>query len=1277
MRTSMLLLGVLWTAAAAGQSWPVGRHDPGRSGLQPLPAALDRPAVLAALRLGGRLDAGRLLAADLDLDGLPETVFARGGRLLTVGPRGRLDAVSDDLGAERPLGTADLDGDGRPDLVLATAAPGLAVLDGSSDRLLLATPAGIAPLGTVLPLDVDGDGAFEVYVADDGCAVAEPAVGGRVYGFAGGVGGLRTVLRLETHDWWCGRNHVAADLDGDGLPELVAPDDDRVWAYDPRSGFSTHVSPSLESFPRGLVDLAAADLDGDGDDELVLSSDNRSRWLASARRLLVLEAEGGTLRRRWEQRVPADAGRHRYLDAPAADVLPDVPGLEVVTSMADGAGSGWTIRVFRGLGLDGAPERLVELPGRIALGAADLDGDGAAELLARPAPDYEPREGPQPVEAWRVRLDGEPELLWEAPPAVVPLLPDPTRARFAGPDGWGAPAAPVLLRGPERDPALLVARDADGDGLPDTLVLLDGPTGLELAARATATGTAGLPAFTAFARADGGGAVLAAASDDGRVVLLDATLAPLNDGDDDGLPDVEAADALPAPPVTVRAAGHMTTLAVDGGGHPAAFPAPLRGGATDLVEPSARSTARATGDERAPLAAGRCDCPAGVVPLAFATTGEGQAALALHGDLARPPTLVPLGRAGAPLGDPLPFGPFDPAHPGWDVVAMRHVDPQSGRSFLSSCSTGAGSLLWSGAETDGGADDPLSAADLDGDGTPELLVVHGGLREAFEADGASAFQQPHGGGGVIAALDIDGDGLPELFHGGSAAAGPERISRHRFERLWIADEGLSHRGRYPALARDAAGRWNVAAVAERSGTLSAWDADTGTLRWRTTPAGGTGWPDEATARAAGVRPGVLSSPAAVAGLDGAGDGAFLVGSSDHRLYAVRATDGSVAWSVALHAPAGDPVAADTDGDGTIRVLVPTADGRLQVIGAAAADGPAEVRDGDGTSDPDVDLDELSQAQVVAASWTPVAGATGYLAALTTADDVLVRDWFATTEPGFVLRDASLRRGTRYRTVVRAVLGTRARSTESSSDGFLVVDDDAPWVELTATPARIRPDADGIDDTTTLRLEVTDRVGLRRWRVVVLGPAGDVLHELARAETGTARLTATLAWDGRGADGRVVAGGPWRVAGEAEDLAGHAGRGETTVLVCAGAFAETAACRDTESPDAGSDAGEGDAAADGGPEGGPPPVPGGGAGCDCGVAAAGTGAAFPTWLALLALAAGRATTRCGTAGGCRRPGRRRSTLPATGGAGSATRSGPRWSSAARRRPAGRRTRRTGW
>lgn len=1276
MRVCALLTGLLWTVSAAGQDWPIGRHDAGRSAFQRSAMAIVRPAEIATLRLGGRLDAGRLLAADLDLDGLPETVFARAGRLLSFDPSGDLDAVSDDLGADRPLGAADLDGDGRPDVALATSAPGLAVIDGSDGRVLLATGAAVAPPGTAVPVDIDGDGAFEVYVADDGCATGDPAAGGRVYGFSDGAGSLRTTLRTETHDFWCGRNHVAADLDGDGLPEMVAPDEERVWAYDPRGGFSTHASPPLGSFPRGLVDVAAADLDGDGDDELILASNNPWRWVATSRRLLVLEAEGGALALRWEQRVPADAGRHRYLDAPAADVLPDVPGLEVVTSMADGSTSGWSVRVFRGLGIDGSPDRIAEVAGRIALGTADLDGDGAAEILARPAPDLEPEETPQPVEAWRVRLDGEPERLWEAPPAVLPLLPDPGRARFAAPGGWGAPEGPVILRGPEGDPALLVARDADGDDRSDTLVLLDGPTGRDLASWGTGGRDGLFPSFTAFARASGGGATLAAASDDGRVALLDDALSLLDDAGGDGRPDVEAADALPSPPIVVRAAGRATTLAVDAGGRPVAFPAPLAAAAVDPLEPPVRSPARLAGDERAPLSAARCDCPAGVVPVGFADD-DGRAALAILGDLAGPPLLAPLERSGTPLGDPLPLGDLDPAYPGWDVVATRHLDVQAygSRSFLSACSTGAGAPLWVGAEAEGDGDDPLSAADLDGDGTPEILAVRGAYLEAVLADGGGVFQRGEAGGGAIAAVDVDDDRLAELFYGGSSLAGPERLSRHRFDRVWIADPGVSHRGRYPAVGCGASGAWRVAAVAEGSSVLSAWSAEDGSLLWRAALAGGRGWASEAEARAAGARPGVLSSPVAVESLDGADDGGFLVGSSDHRLYAVRASDGSVAWSAPLHAPVGDPIAADPEGDGAIRVLAPTSDGRLHVLGAAAADGPDEVRDGDGGSDPETDLDRLTEAHTVSASWTPVDGATAYRAALTTADDVVVRGWFATTEPRFVLRDLSLRRGMRYRTVVRAVLGPGSVSTESSSDGFLVADEDAPWVELTAAPQRIRPGSGEPAEATVLRLTATDRVRLRRWRVEVLDAAGGVLRGLARAETGVARLVASLPWDGRGADRRVVPGGWWRVAAEAEDGAGHVGRAEVTVLVCAGAFAETEACRDTGAEDAGPADGSDDAAADAGPEGGTM-VPGGGSGCDCGVAGGGAGTAIAVGLALLVLVGARATTRSGIAGGCRPTARRRSSLRATGCAESSIRCGPHSSSAVRPRPAGTNTRRRG-
>ncbi|MCK7477934.1 MAG: hypothetical protein M0C28_11270 [Candidatus Moduliflexus flocculans] len=458
-------------------------------------------------------------------------------------------------------------------------------------------------------------------MADDGCAVDDPAAGGRVYEVAGGVGELRTELRPSGPL----RRVVRPEPRG-GRPRrrrfggADRPDEDRVWAYDPRSGV-LHARVAVA----GVVPARTGRRHGGGPRRR-----RRRRAGAGQQQLLALAGDEpptaraggggqGPLVRRWEQRVPADAGRHRHLDAGRGRAGRragpgggrDVDGGRRRIRLA--------IRVFRGLGAGGAPERLA----RVA--RADRAGHGGPRRGRRGgdrAPGPGPRAGGRATAglSWRA-------CAWTASPSgcgrrrrqwfrCCPTRrargsPDRTAGRAGGADGAARSGETSTRRCWRRATRTATAC----------------PTRwcCSTARRGSTSPRPREPAPPAYparrpspAPAAAGGEVLAVASDDGRVALFDAALTLLDDGNGDGLPDVEVADALPAPPVIVRIAGNVATLAVDAGSRPAAFPAPLRAGPDGLIDPTARSAAPGRGDERAVVAAARCDCPAGSVPVAFA-----------------------------------------------------------------------------------------------------------------------------------------------------------------------------------------------------------------------------------------------------------------------------------------------------------------------------------------------------------------------------------------------------------------------------------------------------------------------------------------------------------------------------------------------------------------------------------------------------------------------------------------------------------------------------------
>ncbi|MCK7477933.1 MAG: hypothetical protein M0C28_11265 [Candidatus Moduliflexus flocculans] len=240
----------------------------------------------------------------------------------------------------------------------------------------------------------------------------------------------------------------------------------------------------------------------------------------------------------------------------------------------------------------------------------------------------------------------------------------------------------------------------------------------------------------------------------------------------------------------------------------------------------------------------------------------------------------------------------------------------------------------------------------------------------------------------------------------------------------------------------------------------------GALLWQVALAGGAGWLDEAAARAAGVAPGVLD-PTALARLTVDDDGAFLVGLSDHRLYAVRGGRlRRLGGAPALRRPATRwrrrPTATARSACSSPHRGRADPRGR-RGGGRRSGGGPRRrrrSRSGRSTST------GCRRHTWSPRSWTPVAGATGYLAARS---PPRTTSWCATgsrrPNPASSLRDVSTGCAAGRATAPWSARCWDRRHARSSrpSDGFLVVDDDVPWVELTAVPAGIRPDADGLDD----------------------------------------------------------------------------------------------------------------------------------------------------------------------------------------------------------------------
>ncbi len=385
---TMHLIALTLCAAAAGASpgdWPESRQNRHLTGCQPLPgSSAETPTIRATYDLPRTQPAITPVALP---DGRgPLGLCIVSGALLCFDTSGRRvwECHPPGLNFSRIAACRDLNRDGTLEIALEAGRPaqpfGAAALVALDDGALL-WQYDVEPMsywwklyaGAYLP----GREDEQLIVLMHGYPPDKDNGYMALFAFpeAGVLPALR--WRYAFHEYTCFPTLLRTDLDGDGLEELAIETHSRLWFLDAATG-------ALKHFARW--DVAPANMRSYGHIEFVdLNRDGRADFLCIAdfaQHHEVLLNKDGVMEKAWShgwgESVTTSKVATTWPAPPYADVDGD-GGLEIVVSMFNSEDDGaWLVRVY-----DAVDGRLkYRAPGFAAVTLADVDGDGAADVLA-------------------------------------------------------------------------------------------------------------------------------------------------------------------------------------------------------------------------------------------------------------------------------------------------------------------------------------------------------------------------------------------------------------------------------------------------------------------------------------------------------------------------------------------------------------------------------------------------------------------------------------------------------------------------------------------------------------------------------------------------------------------------------------------------------------------------------------------------------------------------------------------------------------------------------
>jgi MYXO-CTERM domain-containing protein len=1037
---------------SAADDWLISRHDRGRTGASTGAVPTVQPVVKWRAYIGGRhIDATvRFGLADPSV-----AVAAVGGRLVAK------DVVtqatiwrSEMVGDGRIIDIADLDGDGRDEVVFTTSDRAY-ILNASTGATQWASPTDLfRTIAAVRVVDVDGDGLKDVYIDEcAGCAKAGLAYAA-AYSCASGAASPTELWVLPvagTPPLVNSGTDGILDLDQDGIAEISLPSYDNILLLrgDDGTPIATLTPPNVAGQPFSHANALGAELDAahPGLELLVVQTSGHVSTQSGPPGFTAFSVDPNT--GRWSHRWTATAGSYDADIVHLADVVADVDGdgtSEVVLSFRPNATStSWTTRL-----LDGATGALIDqLAGARFEGAADLDGVAGVELIvATPSglsayrlqggrlqqaaaplagvraaslvdPSLRQRGGVQRRLAVLSRAGSAAELFAGHPSDAGDFDKLPSITGFRDiqsikltPSGWsvGVTYQPLAGEIGELVRSDFATRPYEQIAVATTLGTLDvlsaqmqvtnGLLWLGSGAAGTILGGARQPSTGVY-----GGPLVATDANGPLVVLPDSTLGTY-------VGDATFASWLIPPIPRWYQSGLSHVSIIDLGG--SLGPAVVGVEGTDLVARRSTDGALLGALDLGPGAAGG-------TPLPLAVAGR------------------------------TPLVGLD-----WHTEGVQIV--QHTVDFASS------SIVWSGAPLPFSGFFGSGVGDLNGDGTDEWYSMNGPLNRRVAPSGqTTSFPGLSTGYSIPMVAPLARGAAPSLLlQGGTSSL---KMATSALALGWDRPVTEAINGMAGALVT-CGGRARFVSPAVQSPTLRAVDGLTGALTQERVLAGGGAYASIAAAVAAGASPGALSNASAVADLGGTGP-AVLVGSSDGFLYAIDACTLDLRWATFMGSPVAEPVIGDVDGDGGDEIVVGISSGYIVGLDDVPFPPPPAIQvagesaDGVAIADP---------TRPITLTWSPVEGATAYEVALVSPEEWPLWDppYRPATGTSMQIDLTGALAERPYRLVVRAVSAEGA-GADGMSPRFHIIDTRPPTL-VDVTPTFIEGGAD-------IHIESTDDIAL--------------------------------------------------------------------------------------------------------------------------------------------------------------------------------------------------------